>query len=35
MNINPLDYETNSIVENFLIFPLRMEYLQLLQDRQK
>ena len=29
MNINSRDYETNSIVENFLILPLRMEYSKL------
>ena len=28
-NMNSRDYETNSIVENFLILPLRMEYSQL------
>ena len=35
ININSRDYETNSIVENFLILPLRVEYSQLLQDQQK
>ena len=34
-NINSLDHETNSILENFLILPLKMEYSQLLQDKQK
>ena len=34
-NINSLDYETNSIVKNFLLLPLKMEYSQLLQDKQK
>ena len=35
MNINSLDYETESIVENFLILPIRMEYSQLLRDQHK
>ena len=34
-NINLLDYETISIVENLLILPLKIEYSQLLQDKQK
>ena len=34
-NINLLDYETISIVENLLILPLKTEYSQLLQDKQK
>ena len=34
-NINFLDYETISIVENLLILPLKTEYSQLLQDKQK
>ena len=33
MNIHSFDYETNSIVENVLILPLRMEYFQLLQEQ--
>ena len=34
-NINSLNYEANIIGENFLILPLRKEYAQLLQDKQK
>ena len=35
VNVNPLDYEIYSIVKNLLILALRMEYSQLLQDKQK